>query len=163
MSGRGSSPLTRGKPASQFTTPPTCRLIPAHAGKTGTHWGESSGPRAHPRSRGENGPGMPSISRPPGSSPLTRGKRARSPTGSRSKGLIPAHAGKTAEVCAGALPGPAHPRSRGENLEDSLDSAGGLGSSPLTRGKPTRMPGELSRWRLIPAHAGKTSSLPCTG
>ena len=74
----GSSPLTRGKRASNRRKRREIRLIPAHAGKTlsmdqrpGTWW-------AHPRSRGENtgtsGPGLTMA----GSSPLTRGKR-RSP------------------------------------------------------------------------------------
>ena len=50
----GSSPLTRGKHATQEVARVHGRLIPAHAGKTTpcaclTRW-----PTAHPRSRGEN-------------------------------------------------------------------------------------------------------------
>ena len=52
--GRGSSPLTRGKPAN---TVPDCsmwRLIPAHAGKTIRSPASGTVGPAHPRSRGEN-------------------------------------------------------------------------------------------------------------
>ena len=51
----------------------------------------------------------------------------------------------------------AHPRSRGENLEETSLLASCPGSSPLTRGKPTEVSRQLSPARLIPAHAGKTN------
>ena len=91
----GSSPLTRGKLSRTGSIRRCLGLIPAHAGKTIWHVVSSPSFPAHPRSRGENGPGIPSISRPPGSSPLTRGKRSAR-AGLRSwRRLIPAHAGKT--------------------------------------------------------------------
>ena len=77
-------------------------------------------------------------------------------------GLIPAHAGKTVSFDFLPFPARAHPRSRGENRLDPITAATVEGSSPLTRGK------HLSRglWsytsRLIPAHAGKTSSSRAT-
>ena len=53
-----------------------------------------------------------------------------------SRGLIPAHAGKTvSSPCSGASRG-AHPRSRGENALISVMVGTAMGSSPLTRGKP---------------------------
>ena len=73
--GRGSSPLTRGKPSQIGDTEFKAGLIPAHAGKTKFYekppldWG------AHPRSRGENTSAARSKLGQPGSSPLTRGKR----------------------------------------------------------------------------------------
>ena len=56
----------------------------------------------------------------------------------------------------------AHPRSRGENPIDTESSDMKAGSSPLTRGK--HRVAEITRERrgLIPAHAGKTSSV-CIG
>ena len=51
---RGSSPLTRGKPARYGLEGDGCRLIPAHAGKTRHRRGSQILPPAHPRSRGEN-------------------------------------------------------------------------------------------------------------
>ena len=50
----------------------------------------------------------------------------------------------------------AHPRSRGENMASLLKKAPAIGSSPLTRGKHSSERTWLQRWRLIPAHAGKT-------
>ena len=111
---------------------------------------------AHPRSRGENASGCRVPPRTGGSSPLTRGKRHPSSRARRTRGLIPAHAGKTPRP--GCLPRrrPAHPRSRGENglIFDMVLS--GKGSSPLTRGKHQKHPHRCLQTRLIPAHAGKT-------
>ena len=53
----GSSPLTRGKPAWCFGVCGVRGLIPAHAGKTGASRAPCDLEGAHPRSRGENGPG----------------------------------------------------------------------------------------------------------
>ena len=50
----GSSPLTRGKPYDVLRVAAGERLIPAHAGKTGSHRRFGQMCRAHPRSRGEN-------------------------------------------------------------------------------------------------------------
>ena len=70
--------------------------------------------------------------------------------------LIPAHAGKTFSRLRWALWRRAHPRSRGENVRLELTRPALRGSSPLTRGKPTRSPTTLKKRGLIPAHAGKT-------
>ena len=74
-----------------------------------------TGSTAHPRSRGENGFIYRSEQTAHGSSPLTRGKRRPVPRPRPGRGLIPAHAGKTARA-----------RERSEASS---------GSSPLTRGK----------------------------
>ena len=52
----GSSPLTRGKRAVQFTEGSATGLIPAHAGKTAHRRPCRCSAWAHPRSRGENSP-----------------------------------------------------------------------------------------------------------
>ena len=111
----GSSPLTRGKPHESGRRGFLGRLIPAHAGKTGTYVAGCSPPAAHPRSRGENGPARTLRRTPTGSSPLTRGKpgAGNAPTGW--PGLIPAHAGKTGPGLWEVRSRTAHPRSRGEN------------------------------------------------
>ena len=70
----GSSPLTRGKLAPYDWDVDTRGLIPAHAGKTAAYPAGGVGPWAHPRSRGENGPGLVNQHAMVGSSPLTRGK-----------------------------------------------------------------------------------------
>ena len=76
--------------------------------------------------------------------------------GSRDRGLIPAHAGKTREGGRARLSTRAHPRSRGENAIFMRPAVIAGGSSPLTRGKLDLRIGKVRRRGLIPAHAGKT-------
>ena len=134
----GSSPLTRGK---LFITIPS---FPP--------------PVAHPRSRGENVALLPPDMPIGGSSPLTRGKQGISSQLARPHRLIPAHAGKTPARRRQGPAGPAHPRSRGENIRDPPGPAPPVGSSPLTRGKPVVIQETASDVGLIPAHAGKTQA-----
>ena len=53
----------------------------------------------------------------------------------------------------------AHPRAGGENDPSSLSSTGLFGSSPRGRGKPVWAQQRRQMQRLIPARAGKTSSI----
>ena len=159
----GSSPLTRGKQLQVRRTLQAVRLIPAHAGKTAASASPTARMRAHPRSRGENGALAASAAGVSGSSPLTRGKRPVAREAYNLVGLIPAHAGKTSGPSKRVIRPWAHPRSRGENRMSVAVTLSGLGSSPLTRGKP---PGGCACQfvsGLIPAHAGKTTrrSPPC--
>ena len=114
--------------------------------------------RAHPRSRGENAYVTGPDNLCSGSSPLTRGKRGTPSAADFACGLIPAHAGKTASPTRRSLPTAAHPRSRGENFTDLIPALPGVGSSPLTRGKPGPVELSTKKTRLIPAHAGKTAA-----
>ena len=91
----GSSPLTRGKPSTDQGLIMAIGLIPAHAGKTWGQYPHTSRPGAHPRSRGENSCESLIVSWVGGSSPLTRGKRRSVSFDLHTRGLIPAHAGKT--------------------------------------------------------------------
>ena len=155
---QGSSPLTRGKRRADRRVFRRRGLIPAHAGKTAPGPDTAGMPGAHPRSRGENEKDPYSDETLSGSSPLTRGKPI---DGSRIKagtGLIPAHAGKTMRLSQQGLITRAHPRSRGENRGGDLLRDVREGSSPLTRGKRLGDLAALDRQRLIPAHAGKTST-----
>ena len=93
-----------------------------------------------------------------GSSPLTRGKPRAELASGRAQGLIPAHAGKTADSHAGVHGYQAHPRSRGENSHLTRHPMKTRGSSPLTRGKLSVGAGADAVPGLIPAHAGKTGS-----
>ena len=153
----GSSPLTRGKRHAVRAGGYPCGLIPAHAGKTRHTWRSWAGRAAHPRSRGENDERYIPLIHERGSSPLTRGKRARGADHAKRGRLIPAHAGKTPTTAAGFRPLKAHPRSRGENSDPAYGRALSLGSSPLTRGKHVHVVATLQLRGLIPAHAGKTS------
>ena len=132
----GSSPLTRGKRRGCDGTRRRRWLIPAHAGKTSRLSCPSRRLRAHPRSRGENTSQAASVSRSIGSSPLTRGKRRRVEVDVNRLWLIPAHAGKTGIWNEHRWRQGAHPRSRGENRELTVDAFLSGSSSPLTRGKP---------------------------
>ena len=133
----GSSPLTRGKHRVCVHHLIITGLIPAHAGKTPYPAMRSLSLRDHPRSRGENR--SPSGVRVGlgGSSPLTRGKPPPKPLISIHSGIIPAHAGKTPHRSRGSAKPRDHPRSRGENTQESESTMAHTGSSPLTRGKLT--------------------------
>ena len=133
-----SSPLTQGKLSQCNRQRLLARLIPAHAGKTLRGCGRG----------GLRG----------GSSPLTRGKPHGPPRYLPSRRLIPAHAGKTMVHAYVWGMRAAHPRSRGENTVHGCDLLLAVGSSPLTRGKPTYGSGSIQPVGLIPAHAGKTWS-----
>ena len=152
----GSSPLTRGKPDVPQHHAKMMRLIPAHAGKTRRGDRNPDCVRAHPRSRGENYASAPSKPPPAGSSPLTRGKHLDLAAPDPSRGLIPAHAGKTRSPRAMPPAPRAHPRSRGENPRRRPQVDEHRGSSPLTRGKPAHRSSSSPSTGLIPAHAGKT-------
>ena len=51
-----------------------------------------------------------------------------------------------------------HPRARGEHTPTASSSMSVRGSSPRTRGTPTRQPRDTNHHRFIPAHAGNTRS-----
>ena len=154
----GSSPLTRGKRVCDEVAPDDCRLIPAHAGKTARRRSAAGGRWAHPRSRGENINTWGGANTMSGSSPLTRGKRRAGRRTRPSRGLIPAHAGKTDRAFRSTSDHTAHPRSRGENAQAARITPIVAGSSPLTRGKHYCCADRRAHARLIPAHAGKTGS-----
>ena len=73
------------------------------------------------------------------------------------RGLIPAHAGKTSYAARVDPRTGAHPRACGENRIRQQTVCTCAGSSPRMRGKPPRRARTAQTWRLIPAHAGKTS------
>ena len=70
----GSSPLTRGKPLTQFKLSGSDGLIPTHAGKTVNTMKPTISVPAHPHSRGENEAAIQAGADTAGASPLTRGK-----------------------------------------------------------------------------------------
>ncbi len=134
----GSSPLTRGAPASARLLRLSARIIPAHAGST--VWCRTVAFRAA------------------GSSPLTRGAPYQVLTKLLQRRIIPAHAGSTTRSRTFGTGSSDHPRSRGEHAEQHCHIPRPPGSSPLTRGArdPVRDPGR--KQRIIPAHAGSTMS-----
>ena len=91
----GSSPRVRGKRSRGVAYDDPGGLIPARAGKTGPCPAASTNARAHPRACGENCRGGSRTGSCAGSSPRVRGKPDHVPQRVRTRGLIPARAGKT--------------------------------------------------------------------
>ena len=94
-----------------------------------------------------------------GSSPHTRGAPPEAAGEDGERGIIPAYAGSTQNICDGRHEEVDHPRIRGEHPLSFMGGGAYWGSSPHTRGaRPPdrhRRPGE----RIIPAYAGSTRSL----
>ena len=91
-----------------------------------------------------------------GTSPRTRGKHSCYLMLASILRNIPAHAGKT---CSNASKPPTnmeHPRARGENVQIKTAGTKRFGTSPRTRGKLAGLYLNLTPFRNIPAHAGKT-------
>ena len=155
-SAQGSSPHTRGLPVRLGRGRPGGRIIPAHAGFTGSPSPPRSGAPDHPRTRGvyvATHTGLPSFR---GSSPHTRGLHEINPKPLDISRIIPAHAGFT--VCPYAIPYARgdHPRTRGVYREASSEVIKNGGSSPHTRGLLVAgLPDDLEDG-IIPAHAGFT-------
>ncbi len=152
----GSSPHARGAPPPQTSTADPTRLIPACAGSTTSPMKHELPRSAHPRMRGEHR--VMSSPRPasPGSSPHARGAPHLFDEQLVLEGLIPACAGSTRGAPCGGLRAAAHPRMRGEHLNQDRVPAIVGGSSPHARGA-LREDGDGRRGTgLIPACAGST-------
>ena len=50
-----------------------------------------------------------------------------------------------------------HPRLRGEDVSQAMDTMSGLETPPLTRGRPSKPRSSAPKFRNTPAYAGKTS------
>ena len=133
---RGSSPRVRGKLQPRLHRRVPAGLIPARAGKTQTATLIPVHTAAHPRACGENARFDLNTAPGSGSSPRVRGKHSLDRRIRRSRGLIPARAGKTWWWCAARAPRGAHPRACGENPRQHCARAARRGSSPRVRGKP---------------------------
>ena len=147
----------RGKQTVKVKVGAETGLIPAHAGKTLVYRRFFIRSRAHPRACGENRDGRGHPPHSAGSSPRMRGKPTYGGYGQSFQGLIPAHAGKTAEAAYSRVKSWAHPRACGENSFFFRCLLRGVGSSPRMRGKPGGSLSHAETGRLIPAHAGKTT------
>ena len=136
-------------------------IIPAHAGLTFTQGSFRVLPRDHPRACGAHATGTFTARSRPGSSPRMRGSHdARKIKNSRT-GIIPAHAGLTADVRMQRGPFWDHPRACGAHTFFKKVSIMNSGSSPRMRGSPICSSVSLSFMGIIPAHAGLTSPQPC--
>ena len=85
----------RGKPAVILKPPLRPRITPAHAGKTRVIGVAAEIVEDHPRACGENLFELAIMLMLRGSPPRMRGKLYYSPVSGTSRGITPAHAGKT--------------------------------------------------------------------
>ena len=154
----GSSPLSRGIPARPAAPPQPYGIIPALAGNTSAPESLSPSLSDHPRSRGEYSGGRGPRVAAGGSSPLSRGILGRSRAAGRSRRIIPALAGNTWTPAPVPRRPPDHPRSRGEYGGRRRPNLPRYGSSPLSRGIPTRRAQRPRQEWIIPALAGNTSA-----
>ncbi len=135
------------------------RIIPAHAGQTDGGYARSVAAADHPRACGANAIADEWDTAAAGSSPRMRGKRWRTPDLGRRWRIIPAHAGQTRSRTSGTRLRPDHPRACGANVGVHLTLAAVGGSSPRMRGKRGQRSYRPVPVRIIPAHAGQTSSM----
>ena len=156
---RGSSPRMRGKRLKETEQATGHRLIPAYAGKTPLSGARTCRTTAHPRVCGENLRALSRLQVNAGSSPRMRGKQRRRPIRLPGRGLIPAYAGKTRCRQSAGRFNPAHPRVCGENQRPCQSPVNSAGSSPRMRGKRVKRDPKDLPGGLIPAYAGKTSTV----
>ena len=150
----------RGKPPANGTRPTPARIIPAHAGQTSPAPMWRTLPTDHPRACGANPfEWVPNL-KGSGSSPRMRGKRYGEANGTVTMRIIPAHAGQTMAPASSTIPRPDHPRACGANDVNTFVDDQARGSSPRMRGKPYISALPVRVMRIIPAHAGQTSSHP---
>ncbi len=136
------------------------RIIPAHAGQTGTYRPDLAVHSDHPRTCGANKPAGELGGLVRGSSPHMRGKRVPFPAGGLSHRIIPAHAGQTPPGGLTHDVHADHPRTCGANASVVVTFHVSSGSSPHMRGKHTHLRAGQQRGRIIPAHAGQTRAYP---
>ena len=148
----------RGKRTSITEGYPTVRIIPAHAGQTEPRQAHEWTSSDHPRACGANAVMQRVSDDEYGSSPRMRGKHAADPAGDLAPRIIPAHAGQTFRHVMATSVSTDHPRACGANDTADTLKPESTGSSPRMRGKRglgCRGHGFL---RIIPAHAGQTST-----
>ncbi len=132
----GSSPRMRGKRFERIAFDNRPRIIPAHAGQTGTPDSFASAGTDHPRACGANSSTNCSNSPRVGSSPRMRGKPLLVLGELACARIIPAHAGQTLRWGRRWIRCTDHPRACGANLISYRKQHRPCGSSPRMRGKP---------------------------
>ena len=154
----GSSPRMRGTLGHDGVHHLGLRIIPAHAGNSLSAWKYRRRRSDHPRACGELAVIWASVSPCPGSSPRMRGTLADDLDAASPHRIIPAHAGNSGP--SSDLPtGPSdHPRACGELVGGNSPFSCATGSSPRMRGTLVPLADLVRELRIIPAHAGNSSS-----
>ena len=153
----GSSPRMRGKPVRSRRLRARRRIIPAHAGQTNSVPAKRSSHADHPRACGANGQQFLTNLGTFGSSPRMRGKPRLERDDSRTRRIIPAHAGQTSRTPTPTPTVSDHPRACGANAAAGRIRTLRRGSSPRMRGKQGGRRKLEREIRTIPAHAGQTT------
>ena len=158
----GSSPRMRGKRQQFRAQVGHSRIIPAHAGQTSIWSRPARTYPDHPRACGANPCSVVRSESSAGSSPRMRGKLIECLRHNLDTRIIPAHAGQTPSIPVRCPSRPDHPRACGANSWTLTGSVKEDGSSPRMRGKLSESRRSISSHRIIPAHAGQTTSrTPC--
>ena len=131
----GSSPRMRGKLLHAGLQLAQHRIIPAHAGQTDLPILPPLPNADHPRACGANGQQFLTNLGTFGSSPRMRGKPRLERDDSRTRRIIPAHAGQTWVWIRFFQTTTDHPRACGANEQDTDADPDRIGSSPRMRGK----------------------------
>ena len=153
----GSSPRMRGKRRPRPCPRTPVRIIPAHAGQTNSVPAKRSSHADHPRACGANGQQFLTNLGTFGSSPRMRGKPRLERDDSRTRRIIPAHAGQTSRTPTPTPTVSDHPRACGANAAAGRIRTLRRGSSPRMRGKQGGRRKLEREIRIIPAHAGQTT------
>ena len=154
----GSSPRMRGTLLHRLASGVGVRIIPAHAGNSLVHGTRSALLADHPRACGELGSKPTTSGTGRGSSPRMRGTHVGMLTERRLIRIIPAHAGNSSPRHDHRSRHTDHPRACGELTGHPIGGVLRTGSSPRMRGTQAEMGIEIGDRRIIPAHAGNSSS-----
>ena len=139
---------------------PLCfhRIIPAHAGNSLPSVPAFGSHADHPRACGELPVTLNADPENGGSSPRMRGTLILQLLYKCCYRIIPAHAGNSRIPSRWFTRTADHPRACGELLRPGMAPGWLAGSSPRMRGTPLATREQGSRLRIIPAHAGNSSS-----
>ena len=150
----GSPPRARGRRHPRVRDVVSRGLTPACAGTSPhAYCGPGCG-WAHPRVRVDVYWVQTGLTPYGGSPPRARGRPAGVGPGLPARGLTPACAGTSRQASAGALQERAHPRVRGDVVEDHVRLGVAQGSPPRARGRPTASAPHCARPRAHPRVRG---------
>ena len=149
----------RGKALSGNVASDTNRITPAYAGKSPVVAAGEATHKDHPRLCGEKCRQLDLWSMPEGSPPPMRGKVKQPFLDFLNIGITPAYAGKRWSCSDAVATDEDHPRLCGEKPPEQKKSKLDAGSPPPMRGKAAHSSKYVSRKRITPAYAGKSSRI----
>ena len=155
----GLSPLARGTRYITRLCSYLKRFIPAGAGNSCCRRTRRALPPVYPRWRGELAATKRCNAFSNGLSPLARGTQLWYGLDPFRVRFIPAGAGNSVGINAGAVPTTVYPRWRGELRNVWARGLERAGLSPLARGTPASPADVVNRRRFIPAGAGNSYRL----